>query len=120
MEAKYILATILYINLRKYILEEIEIKINYVFLVINVLAKVINIIVYIYIICIKCISMSLVDEFTRSGSIFCRFFKMNLQNSSTVCFNDFFLITNSVAVTMSIYISHSTMEIRRSSPFTID
>ena len=77
---------------------------SFVFLVKNVLAKVINIIVYLYNICIKCISMSLVNEFTRSGSIFCRFFKIILRNSSTVCFNGVFLITNSVAVTMSIYI----------------
>ena len=76
----------------------------FVFLVINVLAKVINITVYIYNICIKCISMSLVNKFTRSGSIFYRFFKIKLRNSSTVCFNDVFLITNSDAVTMSIYI----------------
>ena len=30
MEAKYILATTLYIHLRKFILKEIEIKVNYV------------------------------------------------------------------------------------------
>ena len=76
----------------------------FVFLVITVLAKVINIIVYIYNICIKCISMSLVNEFMRSGSIFCRLFKIKLRNSSTVCINDVFLITNSVAVTMLINI----------------
>ena len=51
-----------------------------VFLVINVLVKIINIIVYIYNICLKCISMSLVNKFMRSGSIFCGFFKIKLCN----------------------------------------
>ena len=49
-----------------------------VFLVINALVKIINIIVYIYNICLKCISMSLVNEFMRSGSIFCGFLKIKL------------------------------------------